>query len=109
MEKQEANSEIPTANDELIWKAHVLDVQRFEGTVAEYCERHGLKLRQLQQYKKKFGVTRTYRPRKSKAFVQVECTKASPVEQESSTRDRAPGLPDPQWVAEVILAIVSRR
>jgi hypothetical protein len=78
IEKQAANPRNSitneSSNEELIWKAHVLDAQRFEGTDEQYCELHGLKLRQLKQYRRKFGATRTYRPRKPKAFVKVECT-----------------------------------
>lgn len=94
-----------TADNELIWKAHVLDAQKFEGTHAEYCELHGLKLRQFRRYKQKFGSTRTYRPRKARAFFKVE-SEAMP-QAEPMKRSRA--LPDPRWVAELILALVGER
>lgn len=99
-----------TTSEELVWKAHVLDAQSFEGTLAEYCERNGLKPRQLRRYKKKFGATRTYRRKSAKAFVKIECKQAPQTEPESVVSERTPSeLPDPRWLADLILALASRK
>lgn len=95
---------------ELVWKARVLDAQTFEGTLAEYCERHGLNPRQLRRYKKKFGATRTYRRRSAKAFVKVECEQAPQAEPETAARERRPSeLPEPRWLADFITALAGQR
>ncbi len=114
MENQETDSRIAarseSADEDLIWKAHVLDVQRFEGTHAEYCELHGLKLGQLQRYKRKFGVSRKYRKDKPKAFAKVECLEAAEIEPAIPARECQPAaLPDPRWMAELIMALTSCR
>lgn len=114
MENEAVNAEaapsVETPNQEQFWKAHVLDAQRFEGTFDEYCELHSLKRGQLQQYRKKFGTTRRYRRKKeAAAFVKVECAESRASEQKRAEREGGMALPDPQWLAELICAVMSRR
>lgn len=109
MSNQDAVTETPVTNEDLIWKAHVLDAQSFKGTHAEYCQLHGLRLRDLQRYKKKFGATRPYQRRRSRAFVKVESAESPVIVRKQIERELSPSLPDPQWLADFIHAMMGRR
>jgi hypothetical protein len=109
MDNQVMNAETAapeSANEELIWKAHIVDAERFDGTLSEYCAQHGLRVRQFHRYRRKLGIVRPYRRRRDKAFVKVECVEAQVAEPKSVP---SVALPDPAWLAEFVLAVLSRR
>jgi hypothetical protein len=106
------------------WQAHVLAAQGLSGSAEEYCRLNSLHLRTFQEYKKKQGLTRRYRPRRlrvgptkgeAKAFLKVECkpepAKTQPATASSNTpvRRRDPALPDPKWMAEFVTELLALR
>jgi hypothetical protein len=90
---------VPPVNDDAMWRAHISYAKDFMGSDSEYCRRNKLSHRVFRHYKKKFGATRP-RVLKEKSFVRVEA---------AGTVRRSPvaTLPNPEWTAQFIAALVS--
>lgn len=86
-------SSIRKANAEA-WRRRLAAADTFPGTITEYCRREGISREALRYWRGRLAKTRT--PAEATAgFARVEVLPAAPV---------APiGLPDPRWVAELIL------
>ncbi len=92
------------------WKAHVLRAQEFLGSNMEYCRVNGLTNSTFATYKKRLGFVKSAKPRrKLSAFSKIE--ELAPLSLDlakASLRVPQPrSLPNPKWVAELILALHS--
>ncbi len=93
-------------SEERSWKAHVSGAAEFTGSNAEYCRRNNLDHRVFRVYKKKFGIVKSRVAEPSTVFVKVEPTPATA----AAVREiRMRELPDPEWTAKFIAALMEAR
>ena len=108
-EREEAKTAVdrvaaePADATEENWKAHLAFAKGFLGSDAEYCRRNRLDPKVFRAYKKKYRRVER-RVSRTPAFVKVEGG-ASTSEVLRSPREAA--LPDPQWTAAFIAALVA--
>lgn len=79
------------------WESHAMAAEKFSGSHEAYCRAEGISAPALRYWRNK--ARRKPRPIKSlptKAFVPVEVTYDGPAK---------PNLPDPRWLAQLILAL----
>ena len=100
MEAQESDQQ-----NEEFWRAHFLKAQEFSGTSEEYCRANGLSKSTFQVHKRRLGFTRVPKS-KGAAFVRVESVRSPP---ERPVKVQQSRLPDPKWLAQFIMAMVSER
>lgn len=98
-----ANSNSP---DPEFWRGHILKAVEFSGTYANYCESNGLAKSTFHAHKKRLGFTRASKSKRG-AFVKVnpirDFSKELPKVRSESR------LPDPRWLAEVLMVMVGER
>jgi hypothetical protein len=90
------------------WRTHLLKAQEFSGSDKEYCRVHGLTKGTFYAYKKRLGFTKALRAsqRRSKtAFIKIE--PAPEVHQEHVQGIELRTLPDPRWVAALVVALMN--
>lgn len=92
--------------DSEFWRAHVLQAEEFSGTYASYCESNGLSKSTFNAHKKRLGFTRVSKS-KRRAFVEVAPICNLSKEPPKTRSERT--LPNPRWVAEVLMAMVGER
>jgi hypothetical protein len=93
-----------SAQGEKFWKDHIAAAQQFKGTAREYCKLNGINQHEFRAYRRLFGFTKIRGPRQ-KAFIKIE---AAPSTGQSVTKvihKKENKLPDPKWVAELIVAL----
>ena len=96
METQEINSQ----GDDF-WREHIEKAGAFSGSSQEYCRINGLSKSRFYTYKQRLGLTRKHKSKRSQ-FVAV--TAVGPVPK-TIREAKCHHLPDPKWVAQVVLAI----
>jgi hypothetical protein len=77
---------------EEFWRGHIEAASKFDGSMEEYCQQHGLKRSTFGVYRTKFGLVRT-RTKKVRTFVPVVVTESR-------------GYPDPEWLSRFLKAWV---
>lgn len=85
---------------EQIWRAHMTKAAAFDGSNRSYCKSAGISLNTFQYWRSKFAFSKDaslVKPAARPAFAKVEIVSAAPKPVRSS------GLPDPKWMAELIL------
>ncbi len=92
--------------DPEFWRAHILKAEESSGTYAGYCESNGLSKSTFHAHKKRLGFSRVSKS-KRRAFVEV--TPICELSKEPSRARSESRLPDPRWVAEVLMAMVGER
>lgn len=86
-----------TQEKQRYWESHAVAVEKFGGSHEAYCRAEGISAPALRYWRNKArGKPRPIKSLPTKAFVPVE------VMFEGPTR---PVLPDPRWLAELILAL----
>jgi hypothetical protein len=88
-----------------IWKSHILKAQDFAGSAGEYCMANGLSKGNFYAHKKRLGLTRRAKSRRSK-FVTVTPLHERPEKPLKAEEGR---LPDPKWVAQFVIALTGKR
>ena len=86
-----------TQEKQRYWESHAVAAEKFGGSHEEYCRAEGISAPALRYWRNK--ARRKARPIKSlptKAFVPVEVLCDGPAR---------PNLPDPRWLAQLILAL----
>ena len=81
------------------WRAHVERLKSSTGTVDDYCQENGLSKATFNRYRRQFGAVK--RRKQRGAFVKV--TPLFPVE--TTVKSKRSPLPDPRWVAELLIAL----
>lgn len=81
------------------WQEHVQRSRVHPGSVASYCREAGILAGSLRYWRKKLAVNTRARGDRKSAFVAVEVSPSPPAAPRSVSRP----LPDPKWVAQVIL------
>lgn len=90
------------------WIQHIEAAEKFEGTLKEYCIRHGLKAGSMNAYRKKLGYSKprskTSKPYQRRDFIPVNVgdMPSPPLSMSSSN------FPDPNWLAQFLKAWVSQ-
>lgn len=80
------------------WKAHVDACASYSGSIAAYCQEHGLSKSQMSYYREKFSGP--------KKFAEVKAVEG-PCAESAASMPNVPvqiqqRLPDPKWVAALI-------
>ena len=96
------DTQIKNTRDKDFWRRHVEQSSLFSGTVAQYCLENGLTKSVLYSYRQKYGVVGQKKKRCSFAKVtpKISLIEAAPVERKRELR-----LPDPKWVAALLMAL----
>lgn len=81
---------------EKYWRSQIAQAAEFQGSIQAYCQTHGISQFTFRYWQRKLTQEKAQSVVR-RPFVQVEIQNPSP-EQFSTHR-----LPDPHWVAEVIL------
>src|SRR3954469_591267 len=81
------------------WRGHVERSKSFAGTLEEYCLSNGVSKSSLHRYRQRFGAASR---KKRSAFVKV-ARAPGPVATKAASRGSR--LPDPRWVAELLMAL----
>ena len=84
-------------NKSEIWRKRLEMAARRTGTLSEFCRSEGVSLEALRYWQKKFA--QPCLPAPTASFVAVEIEEAS----------RGGSLPDPRWLAELILHLQGGR
>jgi hypothetical protein len=101
MEPQTGNEQ----SDKQFWKEHVLRAQKFSGSDLEYCRQNNLKPTSFSGYKKRMGLSKPRRTRKSIKSTKSGFSKIIFSENhvpDQSLKPLRKSLPDPKWTAEII-------
>ncbi len=88
-----------TRQSDEYWRDHVERSKTFAGTLKEYCQANNLSKSNLNRYRRRFGAVNR---RKRSAFAKVNLPLTST---ETVATSLAGRLPDPRWVAELLMAL----
>ncbi len=80
-----------------VWKARIIRASEFSGSIREFCQSEGVTVATFQYWRQKLGQEKQTPTCLPRPFVRVQVTE--PIFQ----THRHSELPDPKWVAEVIL------
>lgn len=90
--------------NERLWRTRVAQASHYEGGKGAYCRLHGISRGALRYWEKKIGAQSSGRSSRAQALPLVRPF----VEVEVGSVMARPALPDPRWVAELIIHL-SRR
>lgn len=91
--------------DQEFWQSHLLKAKDFLGTNDQYCVENGLAKSTFQRKKRELGFVREHRAKNS-AFLKVPRA-LNDLEKPLKASIAKKQLPDPKWVAEFILALLT--
>jgi hypothetical protein len=98
--------------DKQYWKSHVDKAEAFGGSNQEYCRLEGLTPSTFASYKKRFGLTKETPRHRLSGFsevVQVDSVQGNHAKGTAfESKAKTPSLPDPKWLAELILGLNPR-
>ena len=81
------------------WREHIARAARFAGSQQSYCDAEGISVQSLHYWRKKLlgggGLRKTAKNLPLSPFIAVEVERVTP--------DPVSTLPDPRWVAELII------
>jgi hypothetical protein len=84
---------------EQVWRGHLARAAEYSGSVSAFCRTEGLSIPAFQYWKQKLNPKSKNTAPALPAFVRVQVEEAVPESR------RAVQLPDPRWVAEIILQL----
>lgn len=88
---------------EQIWKTHVSQAKQYDGGFAAYCRSQNISVHTLSYWRRRFGRGSTQKTfRAPSPFIPVK------VEAAVFSKSTFRFLPDPKWLAEVILELHAR-
>ncbi len=95
----------PESKGNDFWKEHVIRAQSFAGSDYEYCKINELTKSTFATHKNRLGFTK--KAQAQRAFIEV----APQIDHEQASRKNIPQRKsvDPQWLADLILALTSER
>ena len=76
------------------WKSHILKASKHEGSINSYCRIAGISSGKFHYWKKRLAIKEPKPCENIPAFAQVEVVP-----------DKNSSLPDPRWLAELILSL----
>jgi len=97
--EEQVDTQRRARQSEEYWRGHVDRSKSFAGTLEEYCLANSLSKSSLNRYRLRFGAASR---KKRSAFVKVV---GAPGPVETKVPSRASRLPDPKWVAELLMAL----
>jgi hypothetical protein len=83
-----------------VWTARIEQAEQFRGSTVEFCQKEGLSIHTFRHWKRKLqDLEHKAKPIESNPFARVSVlTQLQP-------REERRALPDPKWVAEVLLQL----
>lgn len=85
---------------EKFWRRQMALVDKYDGTIGEFCRVHGLSPHTFSYWRHKFNRAKTARALVPSPFIPVEIERVRPT---------AGGLPDPKWLVEFISHLTGGR
>jgi hypothetical protein len=95
------------ARDSEFWKRHILQSKEFGGSNLDYCRQNGLSPSSFSTQKRRLGFRSPRAPRRS-AFVKLSPAPLLPHPMQGP-HSQARALPDPKWLAQLVLSLTSER
>ena len=87
-----------------IWQQHIQAAESFDGSVQDYCDKHGLGSGSFYQWRKKLKLSKNNNGSSTSGFLPVVVSSLESMEKRSSIAS----LPDPRWAAEFVAHLLGR-